>query len=71
MDGEIQDIVKASGAGYIVDTGDPDALSDAVIKLYSTTKEERKAMGEAARSYYFEHFERDKNMAKLIEFLES
>jgi glycosyltransferase involved in cell wall biosynthesis len=71
MDGEIQQIIKESGAGYAVDSEDSDALADAVARLYSVTKEERTAMGEAAKRYYFEHFERDKNMEKLIEFLES
>jgi glycosyltransferase involved in cell wall biosynthesis len=70
MDGEIQQIVKESGAGYIVNTEDSIALADAVIKLYSNSKEEREAMGASAKRYYFEHFERDKNMEKLIEFLE-
>ena len=71
MDGEIQEIVKESGAGYIADAEDSAALADAVIKLYSVTKEEREVMGESAKKYYFEHFERDKNMEKLIGFLES
>jgi len=71
MDGEIQDIIKTSGAGYIVNTEDSGALADAVAMLYNTTDEERKTMGESAKRYYFEHFERNKNMEKLIEFLGS
>jgi len=69
MDGEIQDIIESSGAGYVVNAEDSDALAEAVIKLYHTTIEGRKVMGESAKSYYFEHFERNKNMEKLIEFL--
>jgi glycosyltransferase involved in cell wall biosynthesis len=71
MDGEIQQIVEESGAGYIVDSEDSNGLADEVAKLYSATKEERKAMGESAKRYYFKHFERNMNMAKLIEFVES
>jgi len=70
MDGEIKQIVKDSGAGYAVDPGNYIALSDAVEKLYKTSKAKRLAMGAAAKAYYFEHFERDMNMDKLIEFME-
>jgi len=69
MDGEIQQIVQESGAGYIVDAEDSDGLANAVVKLYEASEKEREVMGKSAKKYYFEHFERDKNMAKLIEFV--
>ena len=71
MDGEIQQIVRESGAGYIVDAEDPDGLAEVVVKLYGASDEERASMGEAAKDYYFKHFERNMNMNKLIEFIES
>jgi len=70
MDGEIKQIVKQSKAGYIVDSEDADGLADSVVKLYTASAAERAAMGEAARAYYFEHFERNMNMDKLIGFIE-
>ena len=70
MDGEIQQIVAESEAGFVVDSGDSGGLADAVVSLYEMSAEERVAMGEAAKSYYFEHFERDLNMEKLMEFIE-
>ena len=69
MDGEIQQIVKESKAGYIVDSGDFSGLADVVAKLYDATEDERKAMGENAKEYYFKHFERNLNMKKLIGFM--
>ena len=71
MDGEIQQIVQESGAGYIVDSEDSDSLAEAVVKLYEASDKERTSMGEAAKSYYFKYFERNMNMSKLIEFIES
>ena len=70
MDGEIKQIVQESKAGFIVDSGDHTGLADAVMMLYDSTKEEREAMGDAAKDYYFKHFERNMNMEKLIGFIE-
>ena len=70
MDGEIQQIIKESKAGYAVDSENIQGLADAVEKLYKTGKEERAQMGESAKAYYFEHFERDMNMDKLMRFME-
>jgi len=71
MDGEIQQVIKESKAGFAVDSEDSNAFADAVMQLYDLPKEERINMGEAAKEYYFEHFERNKNMDKLIGFIES
>ena len=71
MDGEIQQIIRESGAGQIVDSGDSAGFAEAVIGLYNTSAEERSAMGTAAKAYYFEHFERNMNMDKLAGFIES
>jgi len=70
MDGEIQQIVRESGAGFVVDSEDPEGFADAVIKLYESSDEKRTQMGKNAKDYYFEHFERSKNMEKLIKFIE-
>jgi len=71
MDGEIQQIVRESGAGYAVDSEDSEGFAEAVIKLYETSWEKRDQMGNDAKDYYFKHFERNKNMEKLIAFIES
>jgi len=69
MDGEIQQIIRESKAGYAVDAEDSVGLADAVAKLYDATEDERKRMGENAKEYYFKHFERNLNMKKLIGFM--
>jgi len=69
MDGEVQQIVEESGAGYAVGAGDHKGLAEAVLKLYEKNEEERALMGESAKSYYFRHFERNMNMDKLIDFI--
>jgi len=69
MDGEIQQIIQESKAGYAVDTEDSAGLADAVAKLHDASEDERKAMGESAKKYYFKHFERNLNMKKLIDFM--
>jgi len=69
MDGETQQIVKASGAGYAVDAGDHKGLADAVVRLYEAGEEARNSMGKSAKDYYFQYFERNLNMDKLVDFI--
>jgi len=70
MDGEIQYMVKESRAGYIVDSEDHEGLAGAIVELYNTSEEERMKMGKNARMYYYANFEREKNMEKIIQFME-
>jgi len=51
----VYDPVKASGCGFVVNPGDPQALAEAVIKLYEMPKEEREAMGRRGREYVEKH----------------
>ena len=69
MDGEVQQIVRSSGAGYVVDSLDYKGFADAVVKLYKATKQERIQMGKNAKDYYFQYFERNMNVEKLIGFI--
>jgi len=69
MDGEIQQIAAESQAGYCVDTEDYKALAEAVIKMYSLSVEQRQTMGENAKNYYFQNFERNLNMRKLEDYI--
>jgi len=60
------DPIETVGCGFIVDPGDPQALADAVIKLYQMPKEEREAIGRRGREYVEKHHE----IRKLAERLE-
>ena len=69
MDGEVQEIVRESKAGYVVDAEDSLGLVEAVMKLYQTDEIERNKMGENAKSYYNRYFERNINLNKLVNFI--
>jgi len=69
IDGEGGRLINAIGSGYAVDSGDINGLAKSIINLHSMDKEKRLAMGEKGRKYYFEHFERESNLKRLIEFV--
>lgn len=58
--------VEEAHCGLTVPPQDPEALAEAVIKLYHMPKEEREAMGRRGREYVEEHH----NITKLAERLE-
>lgn len=58
--------VKEAQCGFSIPPKEPEALSEAVIKLYRTPLEERQAMGERGRQYVKQYH----NIAVLAERLE-
>jgi len=70
MDGEVQEMVESSEAGYIVDAEDYEGFAEAVLKLYNANDVDYVRMGENAKAYYFGHFERNLNKDKLIRVIE-
>jgi len=69
MDGEIQNIIYESKAGYIVNSEDYNGFAQAILKLYQLNKQERIIMGNNAKNYYNNNFERNMNLNKLISFI--
>lgn len=69
MDGEGQRLINSSGSGICVDSGDASGLAQAIIDLVDMTPKERAQMGSRGRDYHFEHFERDYNLNRVIEFV--
>jgi len=69
MDGEPQDIVNGIHCGFATETGNPEALYQSILSLYSMSKDKRKEMGEKAKSYHLSNFERNLNLNKMIIFL--
>lgn len=57
IDGVIREVVEAANGGVFVPPGDADALANAILGL-SQDRERTKAMGDAARIYVVEHFDR-------------
>jgi glycosyltransferase involved in cell wall biosynthesis len=65
LDGEGARIVEESKAGYACPSENPKALSEAVVKMYLLTEEERKGMGMRGRQYFDCHFEQKKLLDDL------
>jgi len=69
MDGEVQQIMESSKAGYAVDAEDSESFAGAIEKVYLADKDIHMKMGENAKGYYHEHFHRDMNIEKLDGFM--
>jgi colanic acid biosynthesis glycosyl transferase WcaI len=65
LDGEGANIFEESGAGFTCPGGAPDALAQAVLKMYETPKPEREKMGAKGRAFYEANFDRDMLLDRL------
>ena len=65
LDGEGANIIEEAGAGFTCLGGAPDALAQAVLKMYETPKPEREKMGSKGRAYYEANFDRDMLLDRL------
>ncbi|MDQ6964363.1 MAG: glycosyltransferase family 4 protein, partial [Mariprofundales bacterium] len=59
LDGEGAKIVRDSGAGYVVASGDAVGLADSVVRMCALSNRDRQDMGKKACAYYQDHFNRD------------
>lgn len=64
--GDAASVIRASGAGMIVDPGDTEGLADAIRRMHSLPDSARNAMSAAARMYYDANF----SQARVTEDLE-
>jgi len=69
MNGEGARIVQEAGAGICVPAEDSVALAEAILKLYKLSDSERIQLGNNGKSYFAQHFEHEKLVEKLIEYL--
>ncbi len=70
MDGEVQNLINSEiQCGYAGPTEDAVQLAANIEKIYQLPTKERNAMGEKARAYHFEHFERNLVLNKLYNFI--
>jgi glycosyltransferase involved in cell wall biosynthesis len=65
LNGEGANVVEEAGAGFTCPGGAPDALAQAVLKMYETPKPEREKMGANGRAYYEANFDRDMLLDRL------
>jgi colanic acid biosynthesis glycosyl transferase WcaI len=70
LDGEGARVIKEAEAGVVCPSGDPEALSEAVLALYSMSKKEREAMGLRGRDYFEKHFERTMLLDRLEKWMQ-
>ena len=71
LDGEGAAVVRDSGAGHAVASGDAAGLADAVRKLMSLSPEARSEMGQRGRAYAAREFDRSMIMSRIEEMLQS
>lgn len=65
LDGEGARVVRESGAGLAVESGNPQALADAVLAMSRTPPEARADMAQRARFYFAEHFAPERLLTEL------
>jgi len=68
IDGVIREVIESAEGGVFIPPGDDAALADAVRSLQQNP-EKTKAMGQAARKYVAEHFDRKTHADRCAELL--
>ena len=66
--GEIQEVVKESGAGLYCKAADPTALSQIIAELLSQTADEMVSLGKNARKFYEENYDRSMLLDKMDKY---
>lgn len=69
LNGAGQDLINSSGAGLGVPATDSNALANAILQLKNTSAEDRNKMGVAGRSYFEQHFTKNKIVEEMIAVL--
>jgi glycosyltransferase involved in cell wall biosynthesis len=65
IDGVIRKVIDDANGGIFVPPGNPKGLAAAVLKLYKN-RDEAKRMGNSAREFVVEHFDRRKHAAEFL-----
>lgn len=68
-DGIVSDVVRQSGCGLPVESGDAKGLARAVLAMRNMGAEARAAMGQRGYEYYMANFDKDKVAPRIIEAL--
>lgn len=59
LNGAGAEVINASLSGYCVSSDDINGLADAILKMSYLSKDKLNEMGQAARRYYLQHFDRE------------
>jgi colanic acid biosynthesis glycosyl transferase WcaI len=65
LDGEGNRIINEAEAGVTCPSENPEALAEAILKIYHKSDEERKQMGADGRRYFEKHFESEMLTSRL------
>ncbi|MFA0623173.1 glycosyltransferase family 4 protein [Vibrio breoganii] len=68
--GDAADLVLKAGAGVVCEPNSPESLSLAITKLANKNSMEREKMGDAGKTYYYQHLSLDKGVDKFIQIFE-
>lgn len=63
------DIVQIAKCGVSIEAQNPQAITNAVLKLYNMNKEEREVLGKNGKDYVLEHFTYEKLAKKYIKII--
>ncbi|WP_434458544.1 glycosyltransferase family 4 protein [Stutzerimonas urumqiensis] len=69
--GEGARVIEEAGAGKACEPENARALSEGILSLMSLSPGERKEMGRAGQSYFYEHFDMDCQAERLVAILKS
>lgn len=69
LDGEGRSTIHSAGAGLIVPAGDSAGLADAIRTLQRLSTEDRASLGRAGRAYADTHYDREKLVSWLEEWI--
>ncbi len=65
LDGEGAKVIEESGSGIACPAENPNALSEAVLRMYGMKEKERQLMGKNGRIYFEKNFERNMLLDRL------
>lgn len=66
--GEIQQVIEDSGAGYCCNAGDAVSLAEKIVELTRLSSEELKEMRKKARGYFIQHYEKRMLMDRIDKY---
>lgn len=70
VNGETQRVIRECGCGYCTDAGDDEKLAQFIMEA-SKDENDTKGMGQKARAYYEEHFNKDRLLDQLEDLFQN
>jgi glycosyltransferase involved in cell wall biosynthesis len=68
IDGVIRDVIESANGGWFVPPGKEQAIADAILYLYNHPQE-CKGMGESARNYVVNNFDRSQQGIAFVSLI--